>query len=350
MPEAQYGKYRIVHGEVRLEDPTYGQAERNAYIAEVIELANSKLSEQGCDELRPLRVVPARADDDYFHFLHIGSSMTMAGQNGAFHFGLQRRDPKLPPEEVAERLAQAAESYLAHRDEIAMQANEVFNEISQYEWPQGFVIHEVAALMDSAGKPRFSAELSMLEFDLVESSTRRTGHNVRHLLQNLERAAEMHERRLTALAERLEAGCDLFIEKTAQHLLDYYDLTVEKVLEVLNGTHWMDIYDERDDAKYTVATVHLQDGTLMADMRDSSCSWELRGNTFVLGKAVSLPETVRLGLCGQPLSRLLRTGNMLEHLAIESLDSQEGETRYIELAIPKSAVVLETGTRLSNAA
>ncbi|RIV85192.1 hypothetical protein [Aurantiacibacter zhengii] len=350
MSEAQYGKYRIVHGDVRLEDPTYGQVERNAYVAEVIELANFRLSEQGCDDLRPLQMVPARADDDYFHFLHIGSSNTAAGQNGAFHFGLQRRDPKLPPEEVAERLAQAATTYLSRRDEIVIQANEVFSEISQYEWPEGFIIHEVAALMDCSEKPRFSAELSMLEFDLVESRTRRTGHNVRSLLQNLERAAEMHERRLAALAEKLEAGCDLFIEETAKHLLDYYDLTVEKVLEVLNGTHWMDIYDERDDAKYTVATVHLQDGTLMADMRDGSSSWELRGDTFVLADSVSLPETVRHGLCGQPLSRLLRTGNMLEHLTIESLDSQEGETRYIELAIPKSAVVLEKGTRLSNAA
>ncbi|PIW55403.1 MAG: hypothetical protein COW16_06165 [Sphingomonadales bacterium CG12_big_fil_rev_8_21_14_0_65_65_10] len=335
MSEPDYGKYSIVHGEVRLEDPTHGQHERDAYVAKVIDLANGKLIGTGCDELWPLKIIPARADDDYFHFLHIGSMMLEGGGDGAFHFELQRSNPQ-PAEEVVARLVKAARFYLERRDEVLCAAADVYEELSQYEWPAEFEIIEVAALMDDVGEPRFSAELSMLDFNLVSSRSRRIGRDTRDLLKSLERAAAMHEQRLAALVKIRDAGCDLFVEETAQHLLEHYNLSVERVLEVLQGTHWMDIFDERDDAIYSAATLHIQDGTLVADMRNDKSTWELRGNTFVLGKAVPLPETTRIALIGQPLSKLLRTGNMLENLEIVSLGSEVHEVQYIELKIAKA--------------
>lgn len=332
MEQEYLGKFRIAAGRVMLEDPSFEREERERFLSEVIEIATRELGRAGHDEILPVSIAPARFDDDHYYFLHLTGG-TETEQDGAFHFPVRCRDDKKPAK-IAERMARSAGKYLAERDELVAKAVAARAELEAWFDDSLLELAQVAVLVDGDSVD-ISAEFTMLEFDLAYSTSRRTGSTVRQVVSRLERAESMHNERVEALSQRLDDDCDVYVDRSARILMDHCELEVEKVLDTLGGVHWIDIEFPDDETTFSIASLHIQDGVLMADMRDFRSRWELRGHTFVLPGMVAMPHTVRTSLVGKPLSRVLETGTVLDTVPIEGFDGLDDEVSYVQLALPR---------------
>lgn len=259
----------LVFGNARLQNLAYTDKPRKTYVADLISHASVKLQQNGCASLLPLKIAPARFDDSRYYHLHLTSDFRPAGKNGAFHFIEPRVNcssgESEPANTRAEKLALAASAYLQSCRKWAKQADNIFADLTRKRMPRGFKLVEVAVCVNEDTEEKFSAELDTLEIDLQTSRARVGVYPGYGQSDRFEEEVELHRFRQKHLKRLKEAGGDIFLDLSAQHIFASTPLTPQDVLSAMTGYRQIEFAVDTGHDGYRSGTFFIYDGILFAD-------------------------------------------------------------------------------------
>ena len=342
MDEAEDEKAWITVGDVRVENLEYKNRNRNAYIATIIELASANLTKNGCTKLLPLKIAPARFDDSRYYDLHITSGFRPAGNNGAFHFIVQRKTEEEETAEAAaalsEELALAASFYMKSCLKWAQEADEIWSHLKTTRTPAGFKLIEIAIVVDASGDRKFSAEFDTLEIDLKISRARITGHSNEGLLEQFKQEIRVHNSRKRRLKNLRNQGGDIFLNLSAKMYLEITNLSPKEIISLM-GQHreiWAEFHTR--SAKLDDANFYIMDGILYADFYTKDFSWRfIEGNLYI---SFELPASFQASVGDKIAKDRISLGGEFKNEAIKTAEVWQRDVIKVKFKSKPVAVKL----------
>lgn len=322
MDDAEDEKAWITLGDLRVENLEYKNRNRNAFIAKIIELASASLTQNGCAKLLPLKIAPARFDDSRYYDLHITSDLRPTGNNGAFHFIVQRKtEEEETPEAAAalsEELALAASFYMKSCLKWAQEADEIWSHLTRTRTPAGFKLIEIATIVDASGDRKFSAEFDTLEIDLKISRARITGHSKEGVLEKFKQEIRVHNFRKRCLENLKNQGGDIFLDLSAKIYLKIANLSPKDIISLMGKHREIRAEFHTRPAKLEDANFYIIDGILYADFYTKGWGWRfISGNLYI---SCELPASFQASAGDKLPKDLISLGGEFEDEAIATAE------------------------------